>query len=83
MRRIVVLMTVVVLMMGMLVGGASSAVFAHDVSCTGNNPGLLFPEQTATNPAAQAKDRDGDGFVCSYTNQNTGVTHYRDDHEAP
>lgn len=51
MKRILLLATIAALMAVMLVVGAASA-FAHDVSCTGNNPGLLSPEQTATNPDA-------------------------------
>jgi len=81
-KRILVLLAVVALMMVMLVGGATSGAFAHDVSCTGNNAGLLVPAQTATNPDALAADRDQDGYVCFYP-KNNGNTLYKDDHQAP
>jgi hypothetical protein len=75
MRRILLLLTVALVMAAMMVSGTASAAFAHDEPCVGNPIGV------GSEVGLQSgKDRNGDGLVCIYFNQNSGETTFKDNH---
>jgi hypothetical protein len=73
MKRIVVLLTVVALMMVILVGGATSAAFSSPTivsGCTVRGQFFLVTGLDPQSDLAQQYDRNGDGTICEYRQQN-------------
>ena len=73
MKRIVVLLTVVAPMMVIFVGGATSAAFSGPTivsGCIVRGQFFLVTDLDAQSDLAQQYDRNGDGTICEYRQQN-------------